>query len=167
MQFVELDKNDFLVNPFTKLDKQWFLLTAGDIQSYNTMTASWGAMGTIWGKSAVTAYVRHSRHTFDFMENSEYFTVSFFDESYRSALGFCGKYSGRDCDKAKETGLTPVKVDDSVAFEQAELVIVCKKMYSQDFDANSISEDIKSKFYADDAIHRAYIGEVVKIYKKA
>ena len=167
MAMVEISKNDLLINPFTKIDKQWFLLTAGNISSYNTMTASWGALGTIWGKSAVTAYVRHSRKTFEFMENSEYFTVSFFDEEYRKALSFCGKYSGRDYDKAKETGLVAVEVDNSVSFEQAELVIVCKKLFSQDLDLANIDKTCVDAFYADGDIHRAYIGEVVKIYKKA
>lgn len=166
MAMVEIAKNDLQLNPFTKLDKQWFLLTAGDISSYNTMTASWGALGTIWNKSAVTAYVRHSRKTFEFMENCDYFTVSFFGEEYRSALSFCGKYSGRDYDKAKETGLTPIEMDGSVSFEQAELVIVCRKLYSQDFDLANMDEKCADTFYAGDSIHRAYIGEVVKIYKK-
>ncbi len=165
MAMVEISKNDLLINPFTKLDKQWFLLTAGDIESYNTMTASWGALGTIWGKSAVTAYVRHSRKTFEFMESSKLFTVSFFGEEYRKALSFCGKYSGRDYDKAKETGLTPIELDGAVSFEQAELVLVCSKLYSQDFNLADMDKSCADTFYSGDSIHRAYIGEVLKLYR--
>lgn len=162
---VEISKNDLQLNPFTKLDKQWFLLTAGDMASYNTMTASWGALGTIWNKSAVTAYVRHSRKTFELMESSKLFTVSFFGEEYRKALSFCGKYSGRDYDKASQTGLTPIELDGAVSFAQAELVIVCSKLYSQDFNLAYMDKGCADAFYSGDSIHRAYIGEVLKIYR--
>ena len=38
-----------------------------------------------------------------FMEQNDCFSVSFFEESQRAALQFCGTHSGRDYDKAKET----------------------------------------------------------------
>ena len=30
------------MNPFTKIGKEWMLITAGDEKKANTMTASWG-----------------------------------------------------------------------------------------------------------------------------
>ena len=38
------------INPFTKLGKEWALVTAGDKEKSNTMTVSWGGTGVLWGK---------------------------------------------------------------------------------------------------------------------
>ena len=39
--------------------------------------------------------------------------------------------SGRDCDKIKEAGLTPVDADGTAAFEEAKLILVCRKQFHQ------------------------------------
>ena len=79
-------------------DKKWALLTAGNKGSFNTMTVSWGGMGTIWGKPVATVYVRTSRYTHEFMDREDYFTVSLFPEDYKKILGVLGSTSGRDMD---------------------------------------------------------------------
>ena len=38
------------INPFTKLSKEWALVTAGDKEKSNTMTVSWGGTGVLWAK---------------------------------------------------------------------------------------------------------------------
>ena len=95
-----------LINPFEKFNKDWALVTAGDKDSFNSMTIAWGAMGTIWNKSVVTIYIRPDRYTFSFLEKNDYFTVSFYPESCRDTLRMLGTKSGRDSDKIKESGLT-------------------------------------------------------------
>ena len=87
------------------------LLTGGNMESFNTMTASWGQLGVLWNKNVLTCYIRPNRYTYEFVENGEFFTVSFLGEEYRKALAFCGSHSGRDCNKITETGLTPVELD--------------------------------------------------------
>ena len=52
-------------------------------------------MGTLWSKPVVTVYVKPVRYTYGFMNDSEYFTVSFYPEEYRKALGIMGSQSGR------------------------------------------------------------------------
>ena len=111
MAFRKIDISELSFNPFDKIGKQWMLLTGGDKDSFNTMTASWGQLGVLWNKNVLTCYIRPNRYTYDFVEKGECFTASFYGEEYRSALSFCGSHSGRDCDKAKETGLTPAEVD--------------------------------------------------------
>ena len=91
-------------------DDKWCLITAGNKDSYNTMTASWGAMGELWNKDACFIFIRPQRYTLEFTEREELFTLSFFSEEYKNALMFCGRNSGRDCDKAKETGLDKVLI---------------------------------------------------------
>lgn len=167
MAFIEKNAGELTINPFTTISKDWFLLTAGTDEAFNTMTCSWGAMGEIWNNPSVTAYVRTSRHTFGFMEDGERFTISVFPEEYRKALAFCGSHSGRDCDKVGETGLTPVTLDGAVAFAEAKLVFVCEKVYSQMMDESCFAApEYAEKFYGSDTMHKMYIGKIVKVYEK-
>jgi Conserved protein/domain typically associated with flavoprotein oxygenases, DIM6/NTAB family len=117
------------VDPFTKFEKDWGLLTAGTKDRFNSMTIGWGALGTVWNRDALTVYVRPDRYTWQFMKDSEYFTVSFFPESCREALLLMGRLSGRDGDKAAAAGLTPRSLPEGVTFEEARETFVCKKIY--------------------------------------
>ena len=108
MSFKRIAPEELSVNPFSMIGKEWMLITAGTVSDCNTMTASWGGLGVIWGKPSATVYIRQSRYTKEFVDREERFTISVFDEAYRPALNLCGKVSGRDCDKIKEAGLTPV-----------------------------------------------------------
>ncbi|MCR4890135.1 MAG: flavin reductase [Ruminococcus sp.] len=168
MSFKKVDITELKFNPFTKIGKEWMLLTGGNMQDFNTMTASWGQLGVLWNKNVLTCYVRPNRHTFSFIENSESFTASFYGEEFRNALSFCGSHSGRDCDKVKETGLTPAEFDGCVAFEEADMVVVCRKLYSYDFEGKGFLTDdgLNEQFFGKDPYHRAYISEITAIYVK-
>ena len=166
MNFEEFDLLAADINPFKLIGKDWMLVTAGDSSSYNTMLASWGGLGVMWGKNVAECMIRPSRRTLDFVESNELFTLSFFDEQYRDALNFCGTHSGRDYDKAKETGLVPWFTDGTVAFEQAKLVLVCRKLYSQNLDTNLFIDKSCLKWYEKDGVHKVFVGEIVKAYIK-
>lgn len=162
----EISPNALSKTPFEMIGKDWMLLSAGNSDSYNTMTASWGGLGVLWNKNVVFAFVRPQRFTFDFMNKNEYFSCAFFDESYRSALAYCGKYSGRDVDKAKECNLTPEFSENAPYFEEANTVIICKKLYVQQMNESSvIDESIKANYNGDD-YHHVFVGEIVKVLKK-
>lgn len=164
MGFTKADIRTAEMNPFTKISKEWFLLTAGNAAAYNTMTASWGAFGEIWGKNAVTVYVRYSRHTMKFIEKSQLFTLSFLDEKWRTALNFCGSHSGSECNKAECTGLTVTEIDGTAAFTQAREVIVCRKMYAGDLLSDCFCDQGIHNFYKDQDFHKMYIGEIIGYY---
>ena len=154
-------------NAVSMFDDKWCLITAGNKDSYNTMTASWGAMGELWNKDVCFIFIRPQRYTLEFTEREEYFTLSFFGEEYKKALAFCGRNSGRDCDKAKETGLTPVEIDGSMSFEESETVIVCKKLFYQDINPEGfVDKAIDGVCYPEKDYHRMYVGEVLEAYKK-
>lgn len=168
MALQKISPEQWGANPFEAIGKGWFLLTAGtESEGWNCMTCSWGGVGVIWNKPAVTCYVRHSRHTFGFMEQQDTFTISFFGGAQRKALAFCGSHSGRDCDKAAETGLHPLPLDGGVTFEEAELVLVCKKRYAADLALADLPEDVVQGFYADNDTHKMYLGEIIACYQKA
>jgi len=153
---------------FRLIGKEWMLITAGDMDGWNTMTASWGGMGELWFKPVVFTFIRPQRYTREFVEKKPTFTLSFFDESYRKALNFCGAHSGRDCDKAAETGLTPIAIDGgSVTFEEARLVLECRKMYFQDLNPDQFLVPEIEGNYPNKDYHRMYVGEVVRALKKA
>ena len=91
--FQELSVQEFTINPFQKIGKQWMLITAGDESGYNTMTASWGGLGVLWQRNVATVYIRPQRYTKSFVDNGDYFTISFYGEDYRKALQLCGTLS--------------------------------------------------------------------------
>lgn len=163
----EMNLSDVTLNPFDLIGKDWFLLTSGTPEKYNTMTAGWGTIGFNWGKPVFNCFVRPQRYTYEFMEKNEYFTVSFFSKDNHKILSYCGANSGREVDKAKECGLTPIEVCGSTAFEEAELVFVCRKVYVHDLDESEILDaDLDSKWYPQKDYHRSYFGEIVKVLAK-
>jgi flavin reductase (DIM6/NTAB) family NADH-FMN oxidoreductase RutF len=154
-------------NPFSLIGDDWMLITAGDIEDYNTMTASWGGLGVLWHKNICTIYVRPQRYTLEFLEKNEIFTLSFFDSRYREALKFCGSKSGRDYNKAAETGLTPAATEmRSVGFNEANLIIECRKIYFQDIVPENFLHESIQKNYPDSDYHRVYVGEILNVYSK-
>ncbi len=154
---------EFNTEVFGLFDKKWALLTSGNENDFNTMTISWGGLGTIWNKPVVTVYVRQSRLTHDYMDKNDLFTISFYPEEYRKILGVLGKKSGRNMDKMHDSGLTPVKAGDSMSFKEAEVTLVCRKMFRQTLEKENMPEDIAKSFYGGNDLHDMYMGEVVEI----
>ncbi|RKX27879.1 MAG: flavin reductase family protein [Candidatus Zixiibacteriota bacterium] len=150
-------------NVFKAISSDWMLVTAGDLQSYNTMTASWGAFGELWHKKICICFVRPTRYTFKFMEQTDAFTLSFFDESFRDVLKYCGTKSGRDVNKMSFPELTAVAgTTDSVYFAESRLVMECRKIYTHDLDPNRfIDSEIQDEYPRRD-YHRMYIGEIIQ-----
>ena len=133
MAFHEVPIESLEFNPFKKISKQWMLITAGDEKKSNTMTASWGGLGIMWGKNVATAYIRPNRYTKEFVDQTDHFTLSFLPEEERKALNYCGTVSGRDVeDKWAAAGLHPYPVDGTTGVEEAEMIFVCKKLYHQE-----------------------------------
>ena len=156
---------EFTTDIFKAFDRDWALLTAGSPEKFNTMTISWGGLGTLWGKPVATVYVRPSRYTHAFMEENDFFTVSFYPEAYRQTLGVLGSKSGRDMDKMHDSGLTPVQAGESMSFAEARVTLVCRKLYAQALALENMPAEVAKTFYPDGAPHDLYIGEVVEIIR--
>ena len=154
-------------NVFKAIDKDWMLVTAGTVKSWNTMTASWGGWGVLWNMPVTFAFVRPTRHTYAFMERADHYTLSFFDHAkYKKELTLCGTKSGRDIDKAAATGLKPfAPAPGTVSFEQARLVFVCRKLYTTDLDPRRFLDPKIEKLYPQKDYHRVYVGEVVRLLR--
>ena len=165
--FEKIDPKALDQNVFSLIGDQWMLITAGNQDQCNTMTASWGGLGVLWGKPVATVYIRPQRYTMEFVEGSEFFTLAFFGEEYRKTLALCGSQSGRDVDKVKACGFTVAEAEGGAPyFAQAELVLVCKKAYWQDMDpAHFLDPEIETH-YAQRDYHRIFIGEIVEALRK-
>lgn len=164
--FQKVDPKTLDLNPFSAIGDQWMLITAGTPERLNTMTASWGGLGVLWGVPMATAYIRPQRYTKGFVDEHSYFTLSFFDESFRPQLNLCGAKSGKDIDKVKECGFTVAAGEGNTPyFEQAELVLVCRKRMTVPMDPALMPEDVKEKWYKGD-YHTMYWGEIVEALKK-
>ena len=155
--------NALLMDAYDEFANRWALVAAGTPSDHNAMTISWGGVGCIWGKQVVTVYVRPNRHTFTYMEGHEYFTVSFYPDNCKKALGIMGSKSGRDCDKDKEAGLTATPCGESVTYSEACRTLLCRKLYCQDMELDQFPEDVKERYYGVDPAHRMYIGEIIEI----
>ena len=151
------------VDPFKIYGEQWALVTAGNMDRFNTMTVSWGGLGTLWARDVVTIYIKPIRYTYQFIEENDTFTVSFFPDEFHGDLATLGTLSGRDGDKLAKTSLTAKAVGDTVGFEQAETTLLCRKLYAQDLDPSQIPADAMEKFYANEPPHRMYIAEVIDV----
>lgn len=165
MGFREIKIEELSLNPFQKISKQWMLITAGDEKKSNTMTASWGGLGIMWGKNVATAYIRPQRYTKEFVDREELLTLSFLPEDKRKALNICGSISGREVeDKWKLAGLTPYATDQTVGVEEAEMILVCKKLYAQEMLPECfVGTENVEKWYPDKDFHTMYIAEIQKV----
>lgn len=164
MSFKEMKIEELQMNPFTKIGKEWTLITAGDAEKHNTMTASWGGVGVLWNKNVAMVYIRPQRYTKEFVDSNETFTLTFFDEKYRNALTLLGRKSGRDGDKIAEAGLTPCEIDGTTAFEEANLVLVCRKLYADAIKPECfIDGEVDGKNYPEKDYHTMYIAEIEKV----
>jgi flavin reductase (DIM6/NTAB) family NADH-FMN oxidoreductase RutF len=166
MSFKKIDIRDIEKSPVKMISDEWALVTAGNEKSWNTMTVSWGGIGELWKKDVVFIFIRPERYTYRFIENSDMFTMSFFDGKYEKELKYCGSNSGREVNKSEQTGLTPEFSGGAVYISQADTVIVCKKIAVQDFDTKGFLDKEIEELYPTKDYHRIYIGEIVEVLRK-
>ena len=82
----------------------------------------------IWNKNVVTVYIRLQRYTREFVDASDYFTLTFFD-GYKKELGVLGSKSGRDSDKIREVGFNVEMINEQPLFKQGQWEWFVKKLY--------------------------------------
>ena len=142
---------------------EWALITAGVEGDFNTMTASWGFAGEMWGADSLAVVIRPQRYTMEFIEKNDYFTVSFCGKN-RAIHKVTGSKSGRDCDKVLEAGLTPIENDKYVYFKEARLVLVVRKQFVQQMRAEAFTDKAAlDKWYPDKDYHNMIIGKIEKV----
>ena len=167
MAFEKTDIRAIRESAVKMIADDWALVTAGDASGYNTMTVSWGGLGELWGKDVAFVFIRPQRHTLPFVENNARFTISFFGGAYKKELMYCGRHSGKDVDKAKETGLVPVFEQGLTYFEQATVVLKCRKLAKYELSPDGFLDASIESNYTNGDYHKVYIAEIEQVLVKA
>lgn len=144
---------------------------------FNSMVIGWGGLGTVWGKTVFTVYVREHRYTKAQLDSTKEFTISVpLSQPVPAITKVCGTQSGRDVDKETEAQLTLEKPEiiSVPGIKEYPLTLECKVLYSQKQELEEIPDDIREKMYPQDVdgtycmanrdAHTAYIGEIVAAY---
>jgi len=156
------------INPITAIRNDWMLISAGNADSFNTMTASWGHIGSLWGSAGgnptTTIFIRPQRYTKQFVDREDVYTLCFFPDGFKKQLAYLGAVSGRDEDKVAKMGLTPVFEDGYTYFKEANMVIVCRKLYHAPIvEEGFVDTSIVEENYPDRDFHEMYVGKIEKI----
>ncbi len=159
--------DNFNINPFKLIGKEWMLIAAGNEDKANAMTASWGGLGVMYGKNVAYVVIRPQRYTKEFVDRQDSFSLNFFGEGYRKMLNYMGSTSGRDEDKISKAGLTVAMLEEVPYFQEANLVLVCKKLFQQPLSTEGLlDENLKERWYSNGDEHTLYIAEIVQLMQK-
>ncbi len=166
-KFKEIKPDELEKSPFRLIGKEWMLITAEKDNKVNTMTASWGGFGFMFDKNIVYIVIRPQRYTKEFVDNADTFSLTFFDKGFKKQLGYLGTVSGRNENKVSKANLTIQHSDSTPYFEEANIAIICKKIYAQDFKPECfITSELATKWYPEKDYHTLYIAEIEKILIK-
>ena len=167
MGYKEVRPNEIPGNFYEMISNDWMLVACGNKEKFNMMTASWGTFGQLYGRPVITCYIHPSRYTYQLIEKNNTYTLTFYKSNYKKALQYCGSHSGRNEDKVKGSGLTPISTPDgTMAFNEAWLIIECKKILSQSFTPDAIKDENLKTQWEGKAMHKMYIGEILHVWMK-
>lgn len=162
--FKEIKTTELKENPFDLIGAQWLLVTAEKDGKCNTMTASWGGLGVMWGKDVAFIVIRPQRYTKEFIDGSDTLSLSVLPGGSMKEYAYLGKVSGRDEDKIAHAGLTVNHDGETPYFEEARLVLVCEKMFAQPYTPDGfLDKELISKWYPEEDFHTLYICEIKKV----
>lgn len=166
--FKEIAPKDLEKNPFQMIGSDWMLLTSKAGDQVNTMTASWGGVGIMWGKPVAYLVIRSSRFTKELIDKSQTLSISFLGKEHKKTLGYLGSVSGREEDKIKKSGLSVVYENDIPYFQEANTVMLCRNLFTQELTLDHLLEqDFIQKWYSDHDLHSLYIVEIEKVLTKS
>lgn len=165
--FKEIKTTELQENAFDLIGKQWLLVTAEKDGKCNTMTASWGGLGVMWGKDVAFIVIRPQRYTKEFIDGSVTLSLSVLPEGHKEEYGYLGRVSGREEDKIAKMGFSVAHDGETPYFEEAKLVLICEKLFAQPYAPESfLDKEIIGKWYPDEDFHTMYICEIKKVLVK-
>ena len=176
MNFDELFK---LISPeeiyddiFTLVGKDYYAITAGNKDHYNSMVGSGGGFGLLFKKPATWCLLRQDRYTLEMIKKMQTYTLSFFPEEYKGKMLFLGSKSGRDSDKMKDMELTGIQTPSgNMSFREARLIIECTLTAIITPEPNDFYSQ-ESKNYIDEAYRdpneyrKMVFGEITSVWVK-
>jgi len=170
--FQQISPEEISDNVFRLVGKDYFAITVGKVDYYNSMVGSGGGMGMLFKKPATWCVLRSDRHTLELILKEQTYTISYFPDTYKEELLFLGSKSGRDSDKMKEVKLTTIRTPlGDISFKEARLIIGCKLMQITTPDTNDFytqeAKDYLNKAYKEASDIRKYVfGEITQVWIK-
>ncbi|MBQ8175042.1 MAG: flavin reductase [Clostridia bacterium] len=166
--FRKIKPEEWQDNPISLIGQDWALLTAVKPDgTSNPMTVSWGGVGVLWHKPVCTVYIRPQRYTHEFSEVGNRISLCFFPSEKKEVLNYCGRVSGREADKVKECGLTPVSEKGHVYYEEARVVLLCRKIYVDGIKPEGFLEaEPRDHYYPAKDYHTVYVCEIEEVLTK-
>ena len=164
--FAVINPEQITGNPFQMIGSDWMLVTAERGGQVNTMTASWGGLGVMWGMNVAFIVIRPSRYTKEFVDASDTFSLTFLDDSFREQLDYLGEVSGRDEPKIRNSGLTVAREGGTPYFSEGRLVLVCRKIFRQVYDPAGFLEPAINRNYPEKDYHTLYIAEITRVLQE-
>lgn len=166
-QFQKITPDQITQNTFKLIGSDWMLVTAKNEDKVNTMTASWGGLGVMWGKKVAFVVIRPGRYTKEFVDAADTLSLTFFESDFKKKLSYLGSVSGRDENKIKKAGLTVALEENTPYFEEGKLVLICKKLFVQTYEPSSFLDDnLLTQWYPEKDYHTLYIVEITDILTK-
>ena len=175
MSIKEIHPTDMTDNVFQLIGGDWMLVSAERNEKINAMTASWGGFGVLWARPVAYIFIRPSRYTKEFVDGSEYMTLSVFEQKYKPMMQYFGTVSGRDEDKIAKSSLHVKRCSAYTYFEEARLTLLTKKLYAQPLEERFFTEpgmnavpakDDPRIHYPEHDYHTMYITEIERILTK-
>ncbi|MDR2044323.1 MAG: flavin reductase family protein [Clostridium sp.] len=168
MDFLEITPQELNEGACKLIGKDWMLVTAGNREKVNTMTASWGGLGEMWARPAAFVVIRPTRYTKEFVDASDTLSLTFYPERYRKELSYLGSVSGRDEDKIRRSGLTVAFYQDTPYFEEARIVMIVRKLYADTYRPSCfVDRKLTETLYPQHDFHTLYICEIQKVLTAA
>ncbi|ACC98170.1 Hypothetical protein Emin_0615 [Elusimicrobium minutum Pei191] len=156
---------------FKLVGNDFFLITSGNKDNYNSMTGSGGGFGMLFRTPSTWCVIRSDRYTLELIQKEKTYTLSYFTDEYKDQLIFLGNKTGRGTDKMKEVKLTSVQTPSgNITFKEAKLIIECKLTqitmpHPNDFYSQE-ARDYLTEAYKNPSDYRKYVfGEITAIWE--
>jgi len=170
--FKQISPEEIFDNVFTLVGKEFFVITAGKEDHYNSMIGSGGGLGMLFRKPVTWCLLRADRYTLELIQKERTYTISYFPDEYKEQTLFLGSKSGRTSGKMKEVELTGVETPSGdISFKEARLIIECRLTQITtpdpgDFFTQEAREYI-SEAYKEENDYRKYVfGEITHVWVK-
>ena len=125
----------------------WLVGTYDKDGKPNIATVAWGGICSS-DPPSVTVSLRKARHSYDAILERKAFTINVASEKFAREADYAGIASGRNADKFRAAGLTPVRSElvDAPYIAEFPLIFECRLLRT-----------------VDDGAHTQFIGEIIDV----
>ncbi|MDR1564346.1 MAG: hypothetical protein LBS74_05255 [Oscillospiraceae bacterium] len=172
--FTELTPEEMMdsFNEFKLVGKDFYAITAGKAEHYNSMVGSGGGFGLIFRKPGTWCFIREDRYTLELINQAQSYTLSYFPEEHKKQLLALASGCGKSCNKMQESELTGIVTPSgNISFEEAKLIVECKLTAQLTGEPESFctqeARDYINAAYAEEHVYRKIVfGEISHVWIK-